>query len=757
MRAAFLLVTLIALGICSTSSGGGAAGSLSVMVNPAVNLSPVGLNFGNQALQSSSSPQSVTLTNTGSAALTILSIAVSGDFTQTNNCGTSVAVGNSCTINVVFTPTRSGTRSGTLSISDNAPGSPQSATLSGTGGAPASAVSLTPAGLAFLSQDVGATSAAQSITLTDSATGTLTITSLAITGTNASDFAQSNTCGNSVAAGATFTIGVTFRPSASGARTATLSVADNASGSPQTVSLSGTGIAPAVSFSPTTLSFLSQPVGTTSTTQTITLANRGNVTLSITSLAITGTNASDFAQTNSCGNSVGAGATCTIGVTFTPSASGARTATLSVADNASGSPQTVSLSGTGTAPGASVSPTSLSFGSRSVATTTTPQTITLANSGNATLTITSLAVTGTNASDFAQTNNCGNSVAAGANCTIRVTFTPSARGARTATLSVVDNASAGPQTVSLSGTGTPQAAENAIAPAVSLSATNLSFASQSVGTTSTAQTITLANSGNVTLSITSFAVTGTNATDFAQTTSCGNSVAAGANCTIGVTFTPSATGVRTATLNVADSASGSPQTVSLSGTGIAPAVRLSPNNLSFVSQPVGATSTTQTITLANSGSATLTITSLAVTGTNASDFVETHLCGSSIAAGAYCNIVVLFRPSAAGVRTAALSVTDNAKGSPQTVSLSGTGSHDVILSWTASATPGVIGYNVYRGTTSSGESSTPLNPTPIDGTTYLDQNVTPGATYYYYVTALAANGVTQSANSNEAAATVPTP
>ena len=137
--------------------------------------------------------------------------------------------------------------------------------------------------------------------------------------------------------------------------------------------------------------------------------------------------------------------------------------------------------------------------------------------------------------------------------------------------------------------------------------------------------------------------------------------------------------------------------MSLSGTGIAPAVSFSPTNLSFVSQPVGTTSTTQTITLANSGSATLTITSLAVTGTNASDFVETHLCGSSLTAGAYCRIAVLFSPTAAGVRTAALSVTDNANGSPQTVSLSGTGSHDVILSWTASATSGVIGYNVDRG------------------------------------------------------------
>jgi len=115
----------------------------------------------------------------------------------------------------------------------------------------------------------------------------------------------------------------------------------------------------------------------------------------------------------------------------------------------------------------------------------------------------------------------------------------------------------------------------------------------------------------------------------------------------------------------------------------------------------------------------------------------------------------MFTPSAVGARVATLSIADNANGSPQTVSLSGTGSHDVILSWTASASPGVIGYNAYRGTTSHGESSTPLNPAPINGTTYTDGNVSPGATYYYVVKTVASGGVTESANSNEAAATVP--
>jgi fibronectin type 3 domain-containing protein len=119
-------------------------------------------------------------------------------------------------------------------------------------------------------------------------------------------------------------------------------------------------------------------------------------------------------------------------------------------------------------------------------------------------------------------------------------------------------------------------------------------------------------------------------------------------------------------------------------------------------------------------------------------------------------ISITFTPSLASTETASVTITDNASGSPQSVSLSGTGSHDVILSWTASATSGVVGYNVYRGTTSGGEGTTPLNSTPVNGTTYADENVTAGATYYYVVTAVGSDGV-QSAASGETEATVPTP
>jgi hypothetical protein len=209
-----------------------------------------------------------------------------------------------------------------------------------------------------------------------------------------------------------------------------------------------------VSLSPTSLAF-TEPVGETSATRTITVTNNGSAALSLTSIAITGTNMGDFAQTNTCGTSVAAGASCAISVTFTPPATGAFSASVTLTDNALGSPQAIIITGTGTpaAPAVTLLPTSLTYASQLVGTTSTAQTVTLTNSGNAALSLTSVAVTGTNISDFAQTNTCGTSVAAGASCTISVTFTPQATGARSASVTATDNASDSPQTVGLSGTG----------------------------------------------------------------------------------------------------------------------------------------------------------------------------------------------------------------------------------------------------------------------------------------------------------------
>ncbi len=333
-----------------------------------------------------------------------------------------------------------------------------------------------------------------------------------------------------------------------------------------------------------------------------------------------------------------------------------------------------------------------------------------------------------------------------------ISGTPTVAGTSAVTLKAANRSGTGDANLTLSILPT-----SSIAAVLSLSSSSLLFASQTVGTASPAQIITLNDTGNAALGITSIALSGANAGDFAQTNNCGSSVAAGNNCAINVTFTPAASGSWAASLTISHSAAGSPQTLALSGAGTSASgsATLSPTSLAFSSQPIDIASSAQTVTLTNGGTNTLSISSFAVTGTNSSDFVQNNTCGTLVAAAATCAIVVLFTPSIAGAETAALSISDNATGSPQSVSLSGTGSHDVILSWTASTTSGVTGYNVYRGTTSGGESSTALNSAPTSGTTYTDANLTAGVEYYYRVTSVISTGATQSSASNEASATVP--
>ena len=298
--------------------------------------------------------------------------------------------------------------------------------------------SLSSTSLNFGNELVGTTSATNKVTFSNPSGPALTISSIAVTGTNATDFSQTNTCGTGLADGASCTITVTFKPAQSGPRTASVTITDNAAGSPQPIGLSGTGLVsgPNATPSPSSLTFATQLVGTSGSAQSATLTNYGTTALSITSIAASG----DFSQTNTCGSSLAAEASCTISVTFKPTQRATRTGTLSITDNAAGSPQKVSLTGTGTV--VEFNPASLSFGTVGKTLTTT-----LSNTGSTALSISSIAITGS--AFFSQTNTCGTSVAAGGSCTISVTFRP-AKGSF-GDVSVSDNGGGSPQQVPLSG------------------------------------------------------------------------------------------------------------------------------------------------------------------------------------------------------------------------------------------------------------------------------------------------------------------
>jgi hypothetical protein len=684
-----------------------------------VSLSSTSLTYPSQVIGTTSAAQTVTVTNVGTAPLEIDSIALTGanpgDYAQTNTCPikpATLAVNATCTVSATFTPTAAGSRTAGVTLTDDAPNGQQAIILSGTGATPTPGATLTPTSLPFGSQAVNTTSAPQTVTLRNSGTGPLTISTIGLVGTNAAHYAQTNDCPISpatLAVNATCTATVTFKPTATGTRNATLRFTDNAGSGTQNVSLTGSGVTSALTFTPTSLTFAGQAVGTTSASQTSTVRNVSAAAVTISAIALTGTNAGDYGQTNTCPGSLAANATCTVTVTFTPTASGTRTASLQVTDSGTGSPHTLALTGTGTtAGGITLAPTSLGFGSQRVGTTAAAQTISVTSSGSAPLSISAIAVTGTNAGDFAQTNNCPiapATLAVNSSCTVSVTFTPSATGSRSASMSITDNAAGSPQTAAVTGTGT--------APAVTLTPASLTFAGQTVGTTSPSQGATLRNSGTAPLAISAIVVAGTNAADFAQLNDCPLSpttLAVNATCTINVTFAPGGSGPRSAAVTISDDASGSPQSLGLSGTGLAaaPGVGLAPTSLDFAARAVGSTSAAQSTTLTNTGNAALTISSIGITGTNAADFAQTSTCPTSpstLAAGASCSISVTFTPSAGGARTAAVSVTDDASGSPQTVALTGTGQAPAVT-----LTPTSLPFGPQLlGTTSAAQSSTLRN------------------------------------------------
>ncbi len=410
------------------------------------------------------------------------------------------------------------------------------------------------------------------------------------------------------------------------------------------------------------------------------------------------------------------------------------------------------------APSVSLSPTSLAFGNQATGTTSSSQSISLKNTGSATLSITAIQLTGGYPNQYVQTNNCGTSLAAGATCTITVQFAPINLGSLTAVVSLTDNASNSPQSVSLSGSGVSS-------PSVSLSPTSLAFGNQVSGTISSAQSISLRNTGNGVLSITSISLTGGYPNQFVESNNCGTSLAAGAGCMINVQFAPINLGSLTAVVTLSDNAGNSPQSVSLSGTGTnsggnggpnqGAGISLSPGSLSFGNQPIDIASSPETITLSNISGALLSLSGLTLTGTNSSNFSENNTCGTSLALGGSCNVVILFTPSASGSRSASLSVTNIVTGDLLTASLSGTGTHDVMLTWKAST--GAAGYDIYRGSSSGGESSTALNSSPVNSPSYTDTSVQAGQTYYYKISAVGPNGSPQSGKSSEVSATVPSP
>ena len=627
---------------------------------PAIQLNPTSLTFTTQPVGTTSTAQKIVVTNSGNAPLIVTSVQASTDFAAaTTDCVSThpVAQNASCTVAITFVPATGGARSGTVSIYANVTGGYASATLTGTATSAASIV-LVPATLAFTNTLVGSQSAVQTITATNNGTSTSTLQTPALSG----DFTLiSTTCGTTLAPTAFCTNSIAFAPTATGTRTGSLYVTDNAG--LHSAQLTGTGIAPAIALSALTLNFADTALTQTTAPQTVTVTNSGSAPLSISSIAITG----DFAKTDTCTahSPLAAQASCTVAATFSPTATGARTGVLSIATPAATA--TVTLTGNGRAAFALVlTPTSLTFASTSIGNTTAVQNITISNTGTATGNLGTAAIAG----DFLLVaNTCGATLPSQTGCTVSIAFKPTVSGIRTGIFTIASDS--GPQTASLVGTGTTPATDT-------LASASLAYPDTLVNTTSAAQTLTLTNSGDVALTLIAARIT---SGDFTVTNACGNSLSAHSTCSFQVFFVPKSVGPQSGLLTLTD-ALGS-QTVALTGTGLAPpGVSLSPISLTYGITGVGNASAPQTLTLTNNGGSPLQLNSVTLSG----DFgvvAGSNTCPITVALAinSACTLQVAFVPHSSGARSGNLTVVSNAPNSPQTIQLAGTG---VDFTWASS-------------------------------------------------------------------------
>jgi len=604
------------------------------------------------------------ISNPGGAATSLPAVAIDGtdaaQFSITSNaCDAAILPGKSCLVTLRFSPDSAGLKTARLGVQATLGGA-VTAALQGTG-VPPGALTLTPANASLGSVLVNQRGTPTTFTVTNSggaASGTLA-TSLS----DATEFAiTTDGCkGMTLAPMGTCTIAVTFTPTTTGQKSATLSVTATPGGTASS-GLTALGLAQAVlSVSPTTGSFPSTTVGSTSAPISFTLSNAGGVAAgTTTALASTlaGSNAGEFAiASNTCTPTLAAGASCAIGVTFTPASAGAKTATLSSSASPGGSPM-AALVATGRSRAAlALDPatgSALDFGTVAIG-DSVAQTFVATNTGGDATSALSIAATGTDFTISAPgAGDCVSGMtmlAAGASCTIHVKLAPSAAGAKTSMLTVTAT-TGGAASRALTGTAVTRGA-------LTIAPTTANLGSVEQDKVGTAAAFTVTNTGGTATGILATVITGS--TEFRVTTDGCQAMPlpAGAKCTISVSFAPASPGQKTGTLSVTATPGGT-ATAALTGVGLAPAgLGVAPSSFTFPAGTVaGNTSVAQSFTVTNSGGVASGVPTATLAGTDSGQFgITTNGCMAALGAGASCTILVVFKPTSAGAKSAMLSVT----------------------------------------------------------------------------------------------------
>lgn len=585
-------------------------------------------------------------------------------------------------------------------------------------------LSLAKASMDFGSVVAGATKTL-TVTATNSGSAAITVNSATVSNANFSVTAPSFPA--TIAAGQSTTLTLAFTPNTVGSFTATVTIAGNASDSTATISLSGAGItAGQLAGTPSTDAFGNVTIGSQqSVSETVT--NTGGTSVTISQAAISGTGFNLSGITTPV--TINAGQSTSFTVTFTPQTAGAVTGKVTLTSNAPNSTLAISLSGTGIAPGQLAgNPSSKAFGSVTVGTQQTASE-TVTNTGGTSVTISQAAVSGTGFSLSGLATPT--TLAAGQSTTFTLAFAPQASGAVSGNVTLTSNGSNPTLTIPLSGTGV-------LAGQLTGNPSSKDFGSVSLGGQQTASE-TITNTGGSSVSVSQITISGTG---FSLS---GNpapmTLSAGQSATFNVTFTPQTATAASGGVTVTSTASNPTLTIPLSGTGTAPQsgqLTVTPSTLALGSVVVGQSGTA-------SGSLSASGGSVAVTGasTNNSAFVVGGLSlPVTIPSGQSATFSITFSPQTAATASATLTITSNALSSTTTETLTGTGTaaptHSVNLSWTASTSTDVVGYNVYRALFNSSACGafSKINPVLNTTTLYTDNTVANGTSYCYATTAV---------------------
>ena len=707
-----LLLAVVGLSSCAgltsaSTPGGGTPGSPGAGILTA---SATTLTFGSISVGSNAT-QTLTFTNTGTGTVNISSASISGaGFAAVGGSPLStISVGQSGTIQIQFAPPSAGAVTGSLTIASDAANSPLTISLTGTGTQPG--LTISPASLNFGNVTVGQTST-QAVQLTNSGNVNVVVNLATLTG---SGFTMSGlSLPATLTAGQSVSFNVKFAPTTGGGVTGSIVFTDNAPGSPQTLSISATGVATNATLiaNPGSFAFANVAVGSTSS-QTITVSNSGNASVTISQASVTGAGFAISGLTTP--KTIAAGQNTTFTAQFIPTVTGNASGTITITSNASDPSLTIPLTGIGTQGRLSANPGSINFGSLVIGATVSVA-VTLTNTGTASVVVSSASASGAGFSISGLATPI--TLNAGQGTSFTAKFAPTSAGNASGSISIVSNAPNSPLSVSLSGTGTQ--------PQLTISPTNVSFNNVNVGSSGMA-TITLSNPGNASTVISQAAASGAGFSLSGLPLPA--TIAAGGSASFTAKFAPTVKGSASGSISITSNAPGSPATTTLSGTGVQAQLAANPSSVSYGSVITG-NSNSQTITLSNGGNASLTISSANVTGTGFS--TNGLSLPKTIAAGGNTTVNVVFTPTAAGGVTGSVSLVSNAPNSPLAIELSGSGTASTVL---LGATPSSLSFsNVNTGSNSAltttlknnGNSNVTVSSVTATGAGFTASGVTSG-------------------------------